>query len=134
MKFYTKYDPPFSPAFETTGITRTKQSHKDECDINKIVKSYERAGMSPFKIPTIDMEGTPVEIGPLDYHQAMQIMVESQERFNELASPIRKRFQHDPSQLLAFLQEPANREEAVKLGIINKPPVEMVEPAPEPTP
>lgn len=33
--------------FKTTGESKTQQAHKDLCDVNKILKRYERTGMLP---------------------------------------------------------------------------------------
>ena len=47
-----------------------------------------------------------------------------------LPSRVRRRFDNDPAELMEFLADEANREEAVMLGLIEKE--EPVQPAPAP--
>lgn len=98
----------------------TIQSAKDECDINLIVERAER-GMYPEmreKIPQFgDFSETP------DYQSALNYVIAAQERFSELPARVRERFGNNAGILLAFLADPANRDEAVQLGLVNAPPV-----------
>jgi len=57
-----------------------------------------------------------------DYHSSLNQIIEAQDAFEALPSSMRKRFGNDPGELLAFLEDPANNEEAVKLGLRQAPP------------
>lgn len=102
---------------------RTKQSHKDECDVNQIMARFQRTGaithFNKFSPHYEDMTG-------FDYTEAMQQVAEAQSMFNELPSSLRDRFQHDPANFLDFVQDPANGPEARELGLLSDeaPPVE----------
>lgn len=54
---------------------------------------------------------------PQDYQAALNLVLEGNQAFNNLASETRKRFDNDPKKLLTFLSDPKNHEEAIKLGI-----------------
>lgn len=99
---------------------QTKQSFKDECDINNIMKRYNATG----SITHLNMR-TP-EYGdfssPLEFQAALNTVMEGEAMFADLPSDLRDRFGNDPKQLLEFLADEANREEAVKLGIVQAPP------------
>jgi len=57
-----------------------------------------------------------------DYQLSLNQVMAAQESFEALPSHIRARFQNNPGALLAFLEDPTNQEEAVKLGLVNAPP------------
>lgn len=119
IKFYTFYDPPPSPSLECHSASLTRQEFVAESDINNIMSKY-AAGLAP--IPSGDrtpMFGDFSELG--DYQSNMQRIIDAQEQFMQLPSRIRERFRNDPGELLSFLGDEANREEAIKLGLINNP-------------
>lgn len=98
----------------------TKQSFKDECDINNIMKRYNATG----DISHLNMRMP--EYGdfssPVDFQSALNTVMESEAMFADLPAHLRDRFGNDPKQLLEFLADDANREEAVSLGIVQAPP------------
>ena len=55
-----------------------------------------------------------------DYQSAMQAVRAAQESFMELPAEVRARFSNDPQALMVFMDDPANRDEAVELGLVNK--------------
>ena len=54
-----------------------------------------------------------------DFHAAQNLIAEATQTFDLLPASLRKRFDNDPAKLLAFLEDDSNREEAVKLGLVN---------------
>lgn len=97
----------------------TQQSFKDECDINTIVKRFGLTGEMPggFAMPVSgDFSG----IG--DFQSAMNAVRAAQEAFDSLPGEMRARFANDPQRLISFLEDGANRDEAVKLGLVALPP------------
>ena len=122
------------PGLVFSDPSMTKQSFKDECDINVILARYENTGMyyDPLttrgsRAPLFD-DFTAVP----DYMDAQNFVIEAGELFNELPSRIRRRFDNSPSKLLEFLSDPANGDEAISLGLVSAPApiIEPVEPAP----
>lgn len=92
-----------------------QQSFKDECDINTIVRRFGITGELPSDLnmpQSGDFTGFP------DFHSAMNMVVKAQEEFMRLPADMRDRFANDPGRLMAFLDDPNNREEAVKLGLV----------------
>lgn len=109
-------------------VALTVQSEARDCDINEIMKRYEKTGLLPH---LNRFEGVYGDVGPsVDYHEAMNIVVKAQEMFMELPAQLRARFGNDPGEFMKFVQDPENAEEMVKLGIaeVREPekPVEVV--------
>lgn len=116
--FYTHFNPPESPSLKCEDASLTRQEFVEESDINNIMKRY-ASGMplpSGSRMPVFDdFSDVP------HYAKAFEIVQRSQEAFAQLPSAVRERFANDPQQLLVFLQDSKNRDEAVKLGLIDKP-------------
>lgn len=117
------------------GEPRTEQSHAKECDIRNIVRKYAQQGIDMTMPDPNTYSGEDAEPLP-DYTYAMQVVANGQSRFASLPARIRDRFKNDPSQYLAFLQDPRNASEAVSLGLaVAKPtPIEVPPPEEAPTP
>ncbi len=108
--------------FAKTG--RTKQSFKDECDMNLIIARHAKTGS------VTHLNKSRAEYGFAssdDFSTAMRTVTVAQEMFDGLPSSIRNRFANSPEHFLAFVQDADNKEEGQRLGIWNKDP----EPAPE---
>lgn len=105
---------------------RTHQSFKDECDINKVIKRYKLTGTVPqHQIPPDYSDYS--NLG--EYQDALNIVATANTMFEGLPFEIRKKFHHDPNQLIAFVSDPANQAQAVELGIANAPQPEENPPA-----
>lgn len=99
--------------------TMTKQSFKEECDINNIMRKYERTGV-------LDHVGTSVPqygeyMGSMSYQESLNAILFAQAQFADLPAELRARFGNDPAELLAFMEDAGNLDEAVKLGLVQKP-------------
>lgn len=94
-----------------------QQQFKDETDINKIMKKYHSG------IMTSHLNRNPGRYGDFsqvkNYQESLNTVIKAQNSFMTLPSEIRFRFQNDPQKLLEFLADSKNKEEAIKLGIIN---------------
>jgi phage internal scaffolding protein len=101
--------------------SRTKQEFKDECDINNIVKRYKKTGVITHYKNTNGVYGD--FSNPVDYQTALNSIMEANDMFMELNAELRKKFDNDPKKLIEFINDEKNRDEAIKLGIIEKPPV-----------
>lgn len=62
-----------------------------------------------------------------DFFSLQNYLLSTQDAFMELPSVIRKRFDNDPASLLAFLDDESNHEEAISLGLLEKPSIEESE-------
>lgn len=96
----------------------TQQQFAEEVDINTIVKRFGLTGELPNGV-AMPVSGDFTGIS--DFHTAMNLVRQSQEAFMELPASVRERFANDPARVIAFLDDEANREEAIKLGIVAAP-------------
>ncbi len=108
--------------------TLAQQNFKDECDINNIMERFGLTGelpSSPLPPQYGDFSGV------LDYHSAMNAVLAAQDAFADLPAPMRARFDNDPNNLIRFLDDPNNRDEALALGLIaaEEPRAAMPEPS-----
>lgn len=98
--------------------TLTQQHFKDECDINVIVERFGLTGEMPqvLNMPTYgDFTGI------FDFQSAMNTVRQAEEAFMTLPANMRARFHNQPHELLEFLNDDNNKDEAIKLGLVNKP-------------
>lgn len=130
MIIHSRYNLPAQTPYHCTGPSRTKQAHKDECDINRIVKRYTAAGINPFQRPVASYNGETVEVSSKTFQEALDVVIKANEAFEGLPSNVRKRFQNNPSELLAFLGDEENYDEGVKLGLFEKRPEPVAAPDP----
>lgn len=96
--------------------TMTQQEFKDECDVNQIVDAYVRTGI----LPRVNPQQARYGYAPaLDFREALELVRQQDSLFSELPAEVRARFQNDTEELLAFIENPENRGEAVELGLLN---------------
>lgn len=95
--------------------TLTQQQFKDSCDINLILDRYMKTG----ELPINHKVGRYLDLSELpDYQGALDTVMRAEAAFMDLPAKLRERFQNDPSQLLNFLNNPQNNDEAIQLGLI----------------
>lgn len=109
---------------------RTKQSFKDECDINRIMARFQKTGVLEHLAQRPPQY---LDCSAFDFQVAMDIVAQSKALFAGLPSEVRDRFANDPGRFLAFMEDPANDSEAVKMGL-RKPPVNDLNPQAAPLP
>lgn len=96
----------------------TKQSFAEEADINTLVRRFGLTGELPqaVRMPQYaDFEDA------FDYHSAMNAIVAARESFMSMPADVRARFNNDPGVFVDFCGDPVNREEAIKLGLVEAP-------------
>lgn len=103
----------------------TQQSAKDECDINKIIERAKRGA----DIPVNDAQPRYADftVIPTDLRECLNVVREADAVFMGLDAQIRRRFDNDPAKMLDFLNDDKNRDEAIKLGLVEAPPVKETE-------
>jgi len=95
--------------------TLAQQQYKDACDINNIVKQYAQTG----ELPLSNKVGQFLDVSNVsDYQSALETVYNAQKAFDALPSKIRTKFENDPNQLIAFLEDDKNYDEAQKLGLL----------------
>lgn len=94
----------------------TDQHYKDQCDVNNIIKKYKKTGqvthLNRARGVFADLSGI------TDYHQMVNNIMTAQDAFGKLPAHLRSRFENDPGKLLEFLADSNNKEEAIKLGLV----------------
>ncbi len=123
---------------EIEGESRTHQSFADDADINTILGKWRNHDITPVINP-----GTPVYedfSNATDYLAALNAVQHANDLFDSMPARVRKRCDNDPAKLIEFLENPANEQEAIDLGLLNpvaSQPKALVTSAPkktEPTP
>lgn len=104
------------------GKSRTKQSFKDQCDINIIMARYNKTGDLTHISQAIPQYGDFSNVP--DLHGAMNQVRDAQAEFLLFPAKIRDRFGNDPDQLIQFMSNPDNLKEAVELGLVQVQPGE----------
>lgn len=125
MKFHTKYNPPVVEGLKTSPVSSVQQHFKDDCDINVLVERFTRTGQMPQRNAEDYSFG---DFSAIDYQSALDTVMVAREQFDTLPAKVRERFSNNPAQLLYFLENESNREEAIRLGLIAQPSVGTVTP------
>lgn len=123
VKILSAYSPKKRVQVQFEGKGRTKQSFKDECDINNIIARFLRTGVMDF---TQKNEPRYSDVTGIEFDQAMRVVAHARTMFEELPAKIRAEFENDPAAFLDFVQDPANREACEELGLMRRaepPPV-----------
>lgn len=99
----------------------TQQQFKDDADINILAKRY---GLEKQPLPVEALD--PRFYGDLsevpDLRTLLDIANEAKNHFMELPPKLRARFNNQPGQLWAFVNDPENADESVRLGLLVRPP------------
>lgn len=107
-----------------TEPSKTLQGPAHDADINTIAKAYGLTNPANMPLPEQlhdpryygDMTELPETLG-----EAMELVAEASQRFQNLPADIRSRFNHNPAFLWDFLQDSRNHAEAVQLGLLVDP-------------
>lgn len=105
------------------GPSLTKQQFKEESDINTIVNRHLRTN-TPF--PQGDQRFYFGDVTAADFQSMMNQVADVEFAFGSLPARLRRRFSNSPYQLVRWVEDPANREEAIKLGLLPEPPAKAV--------
>jgi len=100
----------------TDGVSRTKQSFKQECDINHLMESFTRTGVMTH----LNEHKPHYGFAPaIDFKKALDTVLEAETIFADLPSALRTKFSNDPGEFLAFVEDPDNRSEMALMGLLN---------------
>ena len=106
-----------SVGLDCVSPSRTQQQFKEECDVNNILRNYVNTGVLTHTSAVAPEFGDFSQM-PEDYGEALALIAKSKEQFDMLPSDVRERFDNQPVNLINFLQDEKNIEEAVKLGLV----------------
>lgn len=100
----------------------TKQEFVAECDIGNIIKEFTQTGQWSH-ISSKAQQGAFLDLpAPMDFQESIHVVMAAEQAFSELPALARDRFGNDPAAFLAFMSDPANRDEADRMGLLAKPP------------
>jgi len=105
---------------ESKVISRTKQSFRDEADVNNIIRRYQKTGL--LVDPTKIRQGRQAQFGDFsdiqNLPETLGRISEANKMFMALPAKVREKFQNDVGQLLNFVQNPNNTNESIDLGLL----------------
>lgn len=94
-----------------------KQSFKDECDINVILKRF---GLG-YELPESTRIPQAADFSDVvDFHTAMNRIRAAQENFDAMPAHIRARFDNDPGKFHDYAIDEKNLEGLAELGLLNE--------------
>jgi len=126
LPFRTAYDKLNKEVSQKTSISfldedgnipsgRTKQDCKEECDINYVLKKYDKTGLLLHVNKAKAQYGDYTTVN--EYQVNLNKVMEAQASFDDLPSSVRKRFQNDPGEFLEYISNPKNDKEMIELGL-----------------
>lgn len=123
MFLRTPYNYDMNQVSDETGLScsdpsLTQQQFAEESDINFIVDRFMKTGHipTPASMPQYaDYDGI------FDFQSAMNVVRQADENFMRMDAKVRARFHNSPQEFLEFFADPANADEAVRLGLAVPP-------------
>lgn len=105
----------------TADEDRTKQSFKDECDMNRIVSRIDKTGFVPLEASDSLRRQiyADASLAPASLEDAYAVVARADAAFSSLPARLRERF-GGPAGLLSFIEDPNNLTEAIDLGLVGK--------------
>lgn len=101
--------------------TMTDQSQLEDTDVNIVIGRYMKGGPDPFR----NFHGYMADVSESgDLHESFRQVELAQAAFDSLPANLREKF-NTPVALVNWLGNPANRDEAIELGLINVPSVAL---------
>jgi len=95
--------------------SKTQQQFADECDVNSILARFTRTGLVPTN-QAIPQYGDFTDVG--DYQDSLTRVKEANDQFLKLDPKVREMFENDPANMIKFLEDDNNFQEAIDLGIL----------------
>lgn len=123
VKIKKVYDEIVPVTFKSDLPSETKQSMRDECDLNLLLQKYPNMlenGVAALQSGSF-AGFSDLSYAPCDLQEAMTAVDEVNACFAELPAAVRDRFGSNPMSLLEFLSNSDNDEEAYKLGLKIRP-------------
>lgn len=108
----------------------TDQSQAAASDVNHIMDRFFKTGVLPGT-DTKALYGDYTNVP--DYQESLNIVSRATQQFAALNAKARNRFNGDPAEFLAFVADPQNAQELIKLGLAKRTDIPPSPAAPEPT-
>ncbi len=99
---------------------RTKSDMKDECDINQIMRKFEK---NQLLTHVNQHQGDYGDFSTYaDYHSSIDAVLDAKAAFASVPAKIRAKFNNDPADFLHFVHNPENHDEMVEMGLAHRRP------------
>lgn len=115
LPFITAYGPKTKVTESYPAEGRTKQSFKNECDINQIMARYQKTGVLDFTAKHAPQYG---DATGLEFREGLDVLQRAREMFADLPAKLRAQFNNDPGEFLDFVHNPENVEEMRQMGLL----------------
>lgn len=106
----------------------TQQQFVEDCDINVLARRFGLTD-SPMPIGPFD----PAHYGDFsdvpDLRTALDLVNDARNKFMALPPKLRERFNNQPGRLWDFVNDPENADEAIRLGLLHRLPVDVPAPS-----
>lgn len=102
-----------------THDSRTKQADAAACDINNVMRKFERTGQLTHINEVLPRYGDFSNVPT--YHEALNQINELEREFMSLPPELRHQFNHNPQELVDYLSDPQNLDNVIKLGLAPDP-------------
>lgn len=96
--------------------SKVQQHFRQESDVNEIMRRYRATGVLPGARRGVPVFGDFSD--GIDFLEAQERVVKAREAFESLPAEVRRRFRNDPAELLEFISDESNRDEAEQLGLV----------------
>lgn len=119
VEFRHAYSEPLRVSYVCVGESRTQQNFQAECDINNIVRRYQKTGLVGH---VNNKTGEFMDLSaPIDYRSAVETVQAANDSFMGLPSEVRSQFGNDPAAFVDFMSDPRNLDKAVAMGLAIAP-------------
>lgn len=125
MEFASAYSKKARVQTVNKGKSMTKQSFKDEVNINKIIKKYNKTQILQM---AENFEGQYGEFDSKDFADAMNVVAKANTLFEQVPSEIRAKFRNDPGAFIDYATDEKNRDQLVSWGLAVHIPTKSAEP------
>ncbi len=102
-------------------VSRTKQSFTKDANINNIMARYMKTGVLGSGVVSSRVSAFADVSSGDSYRSVLDKVRNAEEAFMTLDADVRSKFRNNVSELLDFLADPANRDEAIELGLVEPP-------------
>lgn len=115
-KFFTKYNPPEVPGWNSEQESKVQDQFADACQTDTIIRKYNTMGVNPF-IATGNRQYLDTTQIP-DFFVAQNAQVKVKEFFEGLPADIRLEFNNDPMEFAEVVSDPKNEDYLREIGVL----------------
>lgn len=120
--FQTRFNNKIKQQIEFNEDSLTEQNHYYDSLTTTIINKHKQVGIDLFRSQIdINQDGVLDFTQATDFHDYQNKIAQAQSSFESLPAILRKRFGNNSMNMLKFLQDPKNLNEAIELGLVNKP-------------